>query len=143
MLVGKRLFRLRSLMSPSERIGCWVSARHSEARIFEEVSASDRVLGLQTSYHVVPQYMWMWIAAFTNIVLYIPLYFCVRGNIRVNPTTKRISFNFDGFHVFGCCRRKARIGWDIMRGTGGSSINGSTMSPPKATHSKEALKLIW
>lgn len=31
------------------------------------------------------EYLWLWICAILSVVLYVPLYFCLRGNIRVDP----------------------------------------------------------
>jgi hypothetical protein len=32
------------------------------------------------------EYLWLWICAILSVVLYVPLYFCLRGNIRVDPS---------------------------------------------------------
>lgn len=70
----------------------------------------------------------MWLAAFTNIILYIPLYFCVRGNIVVNPVSKRITFRF---------RKNKGLNWEMGGGAlAAHGVKGSGLN-------KEALKLIW
>jgi len=69
----------------------------------------------------------MWLAAFVNIILYIPLFFCVRGNIIVNPVSKRITFRF---------RKNNGLGWEMGNGNSTYGVKGSGMN-------KEALKLIW
>jgi len=45
---------------------CWISARYPADRISAE-------------------YVWLWVAALLSVVLYIPLYFCIRGNLEVDP----------------------------------------------------------
>jgi len=38
-----------------------------------------------TSARIIGQYGWLWLAAFVSLILYIPLYFRLRGNILVDP----------------------------------------------------------
>lgn len=73
----------------------------------------------------------MWSAAIINIVLYIPLYFCVRGNIRVNPVTRKITFSFGKEQS--------------LEGSSQSSTTAMAAHGVKSGGSKnsEALKLIW
>ncbi|KAF8580806.1 hypothetical protein K439DRAFT_281668 [Ramaria rubella] len=44
---------------------CWIGPSHSAARIWG-------------------QYLWLWLTAFMSILLYPPLYFCVKGNLSYN-----------------------------------------------------------
>ncbi|KIO20481.1 hypothetical protein M407DRAFT_29889 [Tulasnella calospora MUT 4182] len=108
---------------------CWISSEHDPDRIFAE-------------------YLWMWIAAFSNIALYIPLFFLLRGNIHVNPVTRKITFNFNLKSSVGNCfrRRKGRgQEWDMMGGGAarGGPGTASTSTTTSNSNEKEALKLIW
>jgi len=81
---------------------CWISNGHEASRLFGE-------------------YMWIWLAALINIILYIPLYFCVRGNIKVHPVSRRITFSF----------------------TNSRSATAAGEGVAIKDKNKEALKLIW
>jgi hypothetical protein len=46
-------------------VGCWVGAKY----------LPERILG---------EYVWLWFTGLSSVVLYILLYFCIRGNIEVD-----------------------------------------------------------
>ncbi|KAG8844444.1 hypothetical protein FRB96_003032 [Tulasnella sp. 330] len=73
--VGLSYFTASTAFYTPTPFWCWVSDHYDDSRLFAE-------------------YLWMWSAAIINIVLYIPLYFCVRGNIKVNPVNKKITLRF-------------------------------------------------
>lgn len=103
---------------------------------------------IKTYIYWVIKYLWMWLAAFSNIALYIPLFFLLRGNIHVNPVTRKITFNFNLKNSLGNFfnRRKAQgQEWDMM-GAGAARGGPGTASASTTTsngNEKEALKLIW
>ncbi|KAG8963312.1 hypothetical protein FRC05_004786 [Tulasnella sp. 425] len=108
---------------------CWISSQHDPDRVFAE-------------------YFWMWLAAFSNIALYIPLFFLLRGNIHVNPVTRKITFNFNLKNSFGGCFGRRKGGgqeWDIMGGGAARGGHGTASASSTASNGnqKEALKLIW
>ena len=55
------------------RAGCWVSARFT----------SERLVG---------EYIWLWLAAFISLLIYIPLFLCLRGIIWVNEGEWKVQF---------------------------------------------------
>ncbi|EJD41547.1 hypothetical protein AURDEDRAFT_90248 [Auricularia subglabra TFB-10046 SS5] len=61
---------------------CWVSAQYPKHRIFAE-------------------YFWLWLSAFSAVLLYVPLFFFVRGNIEVDPQRPWVIT----FHRFSRTRR--------------------------------------
>ncbi|KAH7100171.1 hypothetical protein BKA62DRAFT_256444 [Auriculariales sp. MPI-PUGE-AT-0066] len=54
---------------------CWISARYPHDRISQE-------------------YVWMWFAAIFSIILYIPLFLLIRGNIEVEPSRQFFHVTF-------------------------------------------------
>ncbi|KAG9031593.1 hypothetical protein FRB95_002522 [Tulasnella sp. JGI-2019a] len=97
-----------------ERSGCWISDGYDNSRLFAE-------------------YIWMWSAALINIAFYIPLYFRVRGNITVNPVSRKISFNFI---------QKKGLTWDMSNQPNSAAIAMHSVVGAGGRN-KEALKLIW
>ncbi|KAG8876983.1 hypothetical protein FRB97_003777 [Tulasnella sp. 331] len=110
--VGLSYFTASTAFYTPTPFWCWVSDHYDDSRLFAE-------------------YLWMWSAAIINIVLYIPLYFCVRGNIKVNPVNKKITLRFG----------KERL----QEASGRSSSAAIAAHGVKSggSNNSEALKLIW
>ena len=83
---------------------------------------------------VTAEYLWLWIAAFTSIILYTFLFFRVRGNITVDPLDwRRVRFKW---------RR-----WNTGNGDGDGYFDGSGRGARGGEAgrraAREALSMIW
>jgi hypothetical protein len=59
--------------SQSLTTGCWVGSHFT----------SERIIG---------EYFWMWFTALVSLGLYVPLFFCLRGNIMVDENRWSVQF---------------------------------------------------
>jgi hypothetical protein len=111
---------------------CWINSKYLGARIAGE-------------------YFWLWFTAAVNVVLYIPLFFYLRGNIDVDvshlssPRSAILSYIF-------CCGRRVKIkchkarkeDQDFSFMNFGTSTNSSTeFTSQQQLYRREAAKMVW